>query len=87
MGTEDYIQRMYPEDEMSLVGGYFMIRSFPAFSKQRVSLIEPCNDPFSDIYKVDAQLLAKEEKGRPIVIGLWMFAVEPRQVMTEVMKR
>jgi hypothetical protein len=87
MGTDDYIQRMFPEDEMSLVGSYFMIRSFPAFSKQRLALIEPCNDPFSDIYKVDTQSLTREAKGNSIVVGLWMFAPDARQAMTVVMER
>lgn len=91
MGMEDYIQRLWPEDSMSVTGSYLMLRTWPEWSRQRISGIEASNngielDPFDERYKWD-EITRPNETENCQTIGLWMFATDSREPLITVMLR
>ncbi|EDR02118.1 uncharacterized protein LACBIDRAFT_310039 [Laccaria bicolor S238N-H82] len=92
MGMEDYIQHIYPEDDISAHGSYLIIRSYPDYMATRMAgiqakleLLPVPPDKFADVYKIEGiEELDSKIKGRSSIVGLWMFATES---MIEVMRR
>lgn len=41
MGMEDYVQHMYPEDDLETHGDYLMYRSYPDFTAKRLAMAHP----------------------------------------------
>ena len=93
VGMDDYISRLYPEDELFDQANILIIRSFPDFLARRLASIETSTsgqtpDKFSNIYAIPNALdLSTKEKGRFINIGLWMQPTNSRESMLKVMKR
>lgn len=92
MGMDDYIQRLWPEDNVGVHGNYLMLRTWPEWSRKRVADIEAtiCSgdrDPFDMLYKWDGQNPPSEDKATSQTIGLWMFATDLREPMIDVMIR
>ncbi|KAE9409406.1 hypothetical protein BT96DRAFT_913526, partial [Gymnopus androsaceus JB14] len=91
MGMDDYIQRLWPEDNVGVHGNYLMLRTWPDWSRKRVSVIEATvggqRDPFDMKYKWDGQNPPSEDKATSQTIGLWMFATDSREPMIDVMRR
>ncbi|KAJ7600555.1 hypothetical protein C8J56DRAFT_11653 [Mycena floridula] len=92
MGTTDYDQRLYPEDDIGVHGSYLMLRSYPDYTKARLRRIPPDTDIFSGRYMIPPNL-TKEDKeipgGQSVVIGLWVFAgwPAPADSLIDVMHR
>lgn len=81
MGMDDYIQRMYPEDDMNILGDYLMYKCYPDYTGLRLGL-------HMDSHRgIDPDLKNDKHKGRSITVGLWMFATESREPMKDVMMR
>ncbi|KAI3605865.1 hypothetical protein WG66_012400 [Moniliophthora roreri] len=89
MGMEDYIQRIYPEDDIGAHGSYLMLRSYPEFTKRRLAHLPQGYDKFSPEYAFNRDQVTAEEKRRfgTQVIGLWMFTTDAREPMIDVMIR
>ncbi|KAH9477718.1 hypothetical protein JR316_0009944 [Psilocybe cubensis] len=93
VGSEDYIQAIYPEDELISSGAFLIIKSFPKFLAARLRAIQPTatgepHDRFSDVYAVPGvENIPSKDKGPPTVISLWMLAVSSRDTMTQTMQR
>ncbi|KAK1220306.1 hypothetical protein PQX77_016931 [Marasmius sp. AFHP31] len=87
MGMEDYVQRLYPEDDIGAHGSYLMLRSYPEFTKRRLEELPKGHDKFSDVYKFDKEAYKPQQKGETQIIGLWMFATDAREPMIDVMIR
>jgi hypothetical protein len=93
VGSEDYIQSIYPEDDIKDGGKFLVIRSYPDFLANRMASIQPNTDGtpldrFSPKYAVPGiDDIPMTEKGRVVAVGLWMLAVDSRESMMEVMKR
>ncbi|KAF8636045.1 hypothetical protein AX17_003840 [Amanita inopinata Kibby_2008] len=92
MGMEDYIHRLYPEDDIGAHGSYLMLRSYPDFTADRLKAIQSSHetppDKFSDVYAVpNLDKLGYNDKGRSQTVGLWMFATDAREPMIDVMMR
>ena len=97
MGMEDYIQHIYPEDDISAHGSYLIIRSYPDYMATRMAGIQAklelgsdtsFPDKFADVYKIEGiEELDAKMKGRSSIVGLWMFATDARESMIEVMRR
>ena len=87
MGMEDYVQRLYPEDDIGAHGSYLMLRSYPEFTKRRLEELPKGHDKFSDVYKFDKEAFKPQQKGETQIIGLWMFATDAREPMIDVMIR
>ncbi|KAK2465071.1 hypothetical protein APHAL10511_002879 [Amanita phalloides] len=93
MGMDDYIQRLYPEDDISAHASYLMIRSYPDFTAERLNAINSSShdavpDKFSDVYIVpDLDKLGYNDKGRSQIVGLWMFTTSARESIIDVMLR
>ena len=93
VGMDDYISRLYPEDELFDQANILIIRSFPDFLARRLAGIETSTsgqtpDKFSNIYAIpDILDLGTKEKGRFLNIGLWMQPTDSRESMLKVMKR
>lgn len=92
MGMEDYVQRMYPEDDVGAHGSYLMLRSYPDFTANRIRTVQRRYgnpDPFSDAYSINPQITRqdKESHGLAKTIGLWTFATDAREPMIDVMLR
>ncbi|KAF9482719.1 hypothetical protein BDN70DRAFT_892352 [Pholiota conissans] len=93
VGSEDYIQSIYPEDDIRDGGKFIVIRSYPDFLANRMASIQPNTDGtpldrFSPRYAVPGiDDIPMTEKGRVVAVGLWMLAVDSRESMMEVMKR
>ena len=81
MGMDDYIQRMYPEDDMNILGDYLMYKCYPDYTGLRLGL------PMDNHRGIDPDLKNDKHKGRSITVGLWMFATESREPMKDVMMR
>jgi len=79
MGMDDYIQRMYPEDDMHILGDYLMYKCYPDYTALRLGL--PLDRD------IDPELEADKTKGRAITVGLWMFATDSREPMKDVLMR
>lgn len=90
---DDYISRLYPEDETFQQGNILIIRSFPDFLARRLASIEASTsgqtpDKFSDIYAIpNIEELSTKQKGRFLNIGLWMQPTDSRESMVKVMQR
>jgi hypothetical protein len=92
MGMDDYIQCLYPEDVTGIHGTYLMLRSYPDFTRRRLSHILSAHDEppekFSDVYAIpDLDKLLDADKGRAHTVGLWMFPTDAREPMIDVMMR
>ena len=93
VGMDDYISRLYPEDELFDQANFLIIRSFPDFLARRLASIETSTsgqtpDKFSNIYAIPNILdMSKKQKGRFLNIGLWMQPTDSRESMLKVMKR
>ena len=92
VGMDDYISRLYPEDELFDQNNILIIRSFPDFLARRLAGIDASTsetpDKFSDIYAIpNIQDLGTKQKGRFSNIGLWMQPTDSRESMLKVMKR
>lgn len=86
VGMEDYIQRLYPEDSMQAHDKYLMMRSYPAFTARRLSLLpQNLDGKFAPEYAVPE--LADAVKGESVTFGLWCFATDARDPMQDVMIR
>jgi hypothetical protein len=86
-GTDDYIQRLHPEDDIEAHGNYLMLRSYPHYTSHRLAPLSS-TDKFDKIYAVDnLENISSAEKGRSTTIGLWMFATDSREPMIKVMLR
>ncbi|KAF9496022.1 hypothetical protein BDN71DRAFT_1589269 [Pleurotus eryngii] len=95
-GTDDYNQRLYPEDNISTSGSYLMMRSYPSWSARRLeSIIKSSEaagskvpDKFSPVWFIpDVEKYKEADKAPGITIGLWMFATDSREPMMDVMVR
>ena len=76
---EDYIQRMYPEDDMTILGEYLMYKCYPDYTALRLGLpLDRDTDP---------ELANDKHKGKVITVGLWMFATDSREPMKDVLMR
>ena len=90
---DDYISRLYPEDELFDQANILIIRSFPDFLASRLASIETSTsgqtpDKFSNIYAIPNIVdLDTKQKGRFLNIGLWMQPTDSRESMLKVMKR
>jgi hypothetical protein len=93
VGMDDYISRLYPEDELFDQANILIIRSFPDFLARRLASIETSTsgqtpDKFSNIYAIPNIVdLGTKQKGRFLNIGLWMQPTDSRESMLKVMKR
>jgi hypothetical protein len=84
MGMDDYIQRLYPEDDIGAHGSYLMLRSYPEYTSRRLANVSSENK-FDPVYRVPR--LDAKEKGTSVTVGLWMFATDAREPMIDVMMR
>lgn len=90
---DDYIHRLYPEDDIGAHGSYLMLRSYPEFTAHRLNAARASTsnaipDKFSDVYAIpNLEKLEVKEKGRSQIVGLWMFATDAREPMIDVMIR
>ncbi|KAF5343586.1 hypothetical protein D9757_002101 [Collybiopsis confluens] len=92
MGMDDYIQRLWPEDNVGVHGNYLMLRTFPEWSRKRVNDIQanfggPNPGPFDIRYKWNGENPPPPDKAISQTIGLWMFTTEAREPMIDVMLR
>ncbi|KAG9311631.1 hypothetical protein JVU11DRAFT_7863 [Chiua virens] len=97
VGMEDYIQRLYPEDSVGVHGNYLMMRTYPDFtvhrlsearSKLPLSAQEGPATKFSPEFSLsDPENLHDADKGRSQTVGLWCFATDAREPMTDVVMR
>jgi hypothetical protein len=92
MGKDDYIQRLYPEDDIGAHGSYLMMRYYPDFTARRLAAARSSSQisgeiphKFSDVYAIPT--LPEKDKGRSQTVGLWMFATDAREPMVDVMLR
>ena len=90
---DDYIQPIYPEDDLVPSGSFLIIRSYPDFLNNRLASIRSSysvdpHDKYSDIYAVpNIDELDSKAKGRSSIVGLWMHATDLRESMIEVMRK
>lgn len=97
VGPKDYVQRLYPEDDLGAHGNYLMLRSYPDFTARRLAQAqaqgkgrspEPSQNKFSSVFAIsNPEKLLDSEKGRSVTVGLWMFATDAREPMIDVMMR
>lgn len=92
MGMDDYVQRLYPEDDIGAHGSYLMLRSYPEYTARRLALANArlTDNPhkFSDVYAIrNPEKVSTVEKGKSATVGLWMFATDAREPMIDVMTR
>ncbi|KAF6747152.1 hypothetical protein DFP72DRAFT_612651 [Ephemerocybe angulata] len=93
-GTADYIQRLYPEDTISVSGTFLAIKSYPEFTVKRTGVIRaqlgdaPFSQPFSDIFAIpNVEELRSDTKGKASITGLWRHEAGNRESMMDVLKR
>lgn len=93
VGMEDYVQPLYPEDDLVNGGKIVIIRSYPDFLNNRLSSIKSAHtneqlDKFSDVYAIpNIEQIDSKTKGRSDIIGLWMHADDSRDSLLDVMRR
>ncbi|KAF8434868.1 hypothetical protein L210DRAFT_972064 [Boletus edulis BED1] len=97
VGMEDYIQRLYPEDSVGVHGSYLMMRHYPDFTARRLAearsklALSARDGPatkFAFEYAIaDPEKLNDADKGRSQTVGLWCFATDAREPMTDVVLR
>lgn len=91
VGMEDYIQRLYPEDDITAHSGYVMLRSYPSYTAARLDAIQQklsstLPDKFSDIYAY-TEAPTTNEKGESQTIGLWTFSTDGSESLQHVLPR
>src|SRR6266508_4412665 len=78
VGMDDYVQPLYPEDEVVHSGNYLIIRSYPDFLNDRLTKIKVSHpgkefDKFSDVYAIpNIDEIDSKSKGLSSIVGLWM---------------
>lgn len=93
VGMEDYVQSLYPEDELAHSGNYLIIRSYPDFLDNRLARIKAAHpgrqlDKFSDVYSIpNIEDLDSKSKGRSSVVALWMHTDDTRESLVDVMRK
>lgn len=93
VGMEDYVQPLYPEDELAHSGNYLIIRSYPDFLDNRLARIKASHqgkplDKFADVYSIqNIEGLDSKSKGRSSIIGLWMHTDDTRESLIDVMRK
>ncbi|KAK0485636.1 hypothetical protein IW261DRAFT_1451344 [Armillaria novae-zelandiae] len=94
MGTDDYIQRLHPEDDMGLHGSYLMLQSYPEYTSERIARAEEQHslrhpDKFDDVYRLQAPLdsIPHKSLNGTKTVGLWMFNTDAREPLNVVMER
>ncbi|KAH0834895.1 hypothetical protein J3R83DRAFT_10541 [Lanmaoa asiatica] len=97
VGMEDYIQRLYPEDSVGVHGSYLMMRHYPDFTAHRLaearsnlplSIQDDPTTKFAPEFAItDPEKLHDADKGRSQTVGLWCFATDAREPMTDVVMR
>ncbi|KNZ73569.1 mRNA-decapping enzyme 1B [Termitomyces sp. J132] len=93
MGTDDHVQRLYPEDNIGAHGSYLIIRSYPEFTDRRLANVRATHndaalDKFHDAYAVpNVESLSASQKGESKTIGLWMFATDSREPLIDTFTR
>ncbi|KAG6888805.1 hypothetical protein C0995_005825 [Termitomyces sp. Mi166 len=93
MGTDDHIQRLYPEDNIGAHSSYLIIRSYPEFTDRRLANVRAAHngatlDKFHDAYAVpNVETLPASQKGESKTIGLWMFATDSREPLIDTFTR
>lgn len=93
MGSEDYIQSLYPEDDVVDNGKFLIVRSYPDYLANRLASIERNTDGspvdlFSHKYAIPGiDTMPMQEKGRVVAVAFWILADDSRESMFEVMKR
>jgi hypothetical protein len=91
VGMDDYIQRLYPEDDITTHGGYLMLRSYPQFTNARLEGIHSSagdeENKFSAVYAYATDGVTSKGKGESQTIGLWTFTTDGREPLMDVMLR
>ncbi|KAG8216529.1 hypothetical protein J3R82DRAFT_6646 [Butyriboletus roseoflavus] len=97
VGMEDYIQRLYPEDSVGVHGSYLMMRHYTDFTAHRLaearsklplSIQDGPATKFAPEFAIaDPEKLHDADKGRSQTVGLWCFATDAREPMTDVVMR
>ncbi|KAG6853005.1 hypothetical protein C0991_007488 [Blastosporella zonata] len=93
MGSEDHIQRLYPEDNIGAHGSYLIIRSYPEYTDRRLAAVRASHDiaaldKFSDAYVIpNVDTLSANQKGEAQTIGLWMFTTDSREPLIDIFTR
>ncbi|KAF9226414.1 hypothetical protein BS17DRAFT_815258 [Gyrodon lividus] len=97
VGMDDYIQRLYPEDSVGVHGSYLMMRHYPDFTARRLtearsnlplSMQQGPATKFAPEFTIaDPEKLQDADKGRSQTVGLWCFATDAREPMTDVLMR
>ena len=90
---DDYIQPLYPEDDLIETEKYLIIRTFPDFLSARLAAI-PAAPPgevrqnFDPVYDIpNLHELDKTRKGRMVNLALWVMNDAKRDSMMRIMKR
>ncbi|KAF8970237.1 hypothetical protein BDZ97DRAFT_133396 [Flammula alnicola] len=98
-GSDDYIQAIYPEDDVIDGGKILIIKSYPDYIQRRMATIPPTEtghipDKFSDVFAIpNVDKIERKQKGRFVTVGLWMLETNlrdsdaMRDSMIEVMLR
>lgn len=94
---EDYSQRLYPEDSVGVHGSYLMMRHYPDFTAHRLtearsklplSMQDGPATKFAPEFAIaDPEKLLDADKGPSQTVGLWCFATDAREPMTDVVMR
>ncbi|KAK0504931.1 hypothetical protein EDD18DRAFT_1456376 [Armillaria luteobubalina] len=94
MGTDDYIQRIHPEDDMGLHGSYLMLQSYPEYTSERITRAEEHHplqhpDKFDDVYRLSKPLdsIPHKSLNGTKTVGLWMFNTDAREPLNVTMER
>ncbi|EPQ53469.1 hypothetical protein GLOTRDRAFT_139704 [Gloeophyllum trabeum ATCC 11539] len=94
MGMEDYIQPMYPEDDMEKQGNFLLYRSYPDYTAKRLgvspSSLRTTSENFSipEEDREDRESLLNgtdKKRGSCLTVGFWMHATDAREHLTDVM--
>jgi hypothetical protein len=90
---DDYIQPLYPEDDLIETDKYLIIRTFPDFLSARLAAIPATpsgevRDNFDPAYGIpNLHELDKTRKGRMVNLALWVMNDAKRDSMMRIMKR
>ncbi|KIK97613.1 hypothetical protein PAXRUDRAFT_31697 [Paxillus rubicundulus Ve08.2h10] len=97
VGMDDYIQRLYPEDSVGVHGSYLMMRHYLDFTSRRLaetrsklplSMQEGPATKFAPEFAIaEPEKLQDADKGHSQTVGLWCFATDAREPMTDVLMR
>lgn len=92
-GRSDYVQLLYPEDEVVPTQKFLIIRSYPEFLRARLTRLTSLYpgqdlDKFSDVYAVpNVDEIDSKSKGHPTCIALWTMEDNSRDSLIEVLQR